>query len=279
MLGQPGREPQMQIVEGLAPGCHRSTPRAGAIALAQKQLWGPHGTPCSVQHSYASTTRASYDSGAAMPDEDPDNSEKSEDSAHSFDAVEAAAEFAAAMAKDPPRAPNGDAPGPGHDRYTALLEDEVESLKAELAEKEEALAAAQKKAASAAAEVDRIRARLEASAAGTIEHKRRSVLASFLDVADALDRAVVELGNGGGAAAIAQGVQGVRSELQNVLRQHGAKHQPSMGHPFDPAHHEAIATVPATADSPAGTITAVLSEGYVLGDHTLRAARVVVAKG
>jgi molecular chaperone GrpE len=203
-----------------------------------------------------------------MPDDDPENTD------HTFDAVQAAAEFAAAMAKGPPAAP---APGAGNDTYIALLEDEIETLRALLAEKEEALVVAQTRAASAAAEVDRVRVRIEGSAAATIEHKRRFVIASFLDVADALDRAVAELANGGVAPALAQGIRAVQSELQNVLGRHGAKYRPSMGQPFDPAHHEAIATVPATADTPAGTIAAVLSEGYDLGDATLRVARVVVA--
>ncbi|MCA9711306.1 MAG: nucleotide exchange factor GrpE [Myxococcales bacterium] len=211
-----------------------------------------------------------------MPDEDPEQTPSPEDH---FDAGQAAAEFAAAMAEEPPVTEGGEVRGGGNDKYIALLEDEVEHLKAMLAEKEEALTAAQKKGAAAAAEVDRVRARLEASATSTIERKRRAVLASFLDVADALDRAVAELANEEVAPALAQGVHAVRSELHNVLGRHGAKRRPSLGEAFDSAHHEAIATMPATGDTPDGTITAVLSEGYEIGEEMLRAARVVVAKG
>ncbi|MEX1362730.1 MAG: nucleotide exchange factor GrpE [Nannocystaceae bacterium] len=211
-----------------------------------------------------------------MPDDSPTDPGSSPSSPEAFDAARAAAEFAEAMAAEPDSGREG--PSPGTDNYTAMLEDEVEALKALLVEKEEALAAARDKAANAAAEVDRVRARLEGSAANTIERARRSVIASFLDVADALDRAVSELDSGVVAPAIAQGVRTVRSELRSVLRQHGARQRPSVGQPFDPAHHEAIAVVPATTDAPAGTITAVLSEGYEIGDVTLRVARVVVAK-
>ncbi len=207
-----------------------------------------------------------------MPDKDPDPIESAEPI---FDAAQAAAEFAAAMAEEPP---SSETPNTGTDKYTALLEEEVESLKAVLADKEQELLDAQKKATAAAAEVDRARTRIEASAAGTIERKRRSVLTSFLEVADAVDRAVDALTNGGVAPALTQGVQAVQSELRAVFGRHGAKHRPALGQPFDPAHHEAIATAPANADSPAGTITAVLGEGYDIGDETLRVARVVVAK-
>ncbi len=195
-----------------------------------------------------------------------------------FDAVKAAAEFAAAMAKDPHATSSGDSPSPGPDRYTAMLEEEVETLKALLGAKEAALAAAEQRAASALADVDKVRARIERSAAATIENKRRSVIASFLDVADGLDRAVAELSTRGVSPALAQGILAVRAELQSALKRHGAEHRPSIGLPFDSAHHEAVATAPATADAPDGTITAVLSEGYVLEGATLRAARVVVAK-
>ena len=211
-----------------------------------------------------------------MPDEDP---EAPPNTNPEFDAVQAAAEFAAAMAEDEAEAPAGGASGVGNDKYTALLEDEVETLRALLAEREEALAAAHAKAAAAVAEVDRVRVRLEGSVTGTIERKRRSVIASFLDVADALDRAVAELTRNQVAPLLAEGIRAVRSELHNVLGRHGARHRPSIGEAFDPAHHEAIATAPATADTPAGTISAVLSEGYEIGEETLRVARVVVAKG
>lgn len=207
-----------------------------------------------------------------MPSEDSDNAEQT------FDATQAAAEFAAAMSEDPVAPDGGEASSGGTDKYTAMLEDEVESLKAMLAEKEQALLAAQNKAAAANAEVARARTRIEASAASTIEQKRRSLIASFLDVADAVDRATEALSTGGAAPALIQGVEAVRSELRTVLGRHGATPRPALGEVFDAAHHEAIATAPATADHPAGTITAVLSEGYDIGDETLRAARVVVAK-
>lgn len=231
-----------------------------------------------------------------------ENAESTESAEAPFDAVQAAAELAAAMAR-PPEATQGEGEGEGEgegdaeaapeDKYTAILEDEVEALRAmladkaqlladkeqALADKDEEVAAALKRSAAARAEVDRVRARVEKRAADASERKRRSVIASFLDVADNLDRASLELGNDGTVApALAQGVQAVRSELHAILRQHGASHRPSLGEAFDPSLHEAIGTAPATEDAPAGTIAAVLREGYDLGDEPLRVARVVVAK-
>ncbi len=208
-----------------------------------------------------------------------DDAEKTDDAnaptsdAESFDAVGAAAELAAAMKRRP--APEADA---NPTNYTAILEDEVEALQRVVAEKEEALQAALEKAAQAKAEVDRARARLERDAAATIGRKQRDVVASFLDVADDLGRAAAELTGNGVNTALAQGVLMVASKLQTVLGRHGAVHRPALGLPFDSAHHEAIGTVPATDEVPEGTVASVVQEGYVIGDHTLRVARVVVAR-
>lgn len=215
-----------------------------------------------------------------MPDEDIENPEDtaSPDAAggdEPFDAVQAAAELAAAMAREPATTE----PSDGSDNYTAILEEEIEALKALLAEKEKALEAAHEKAAAATAEIDRVRARIERDAKGTIERGRRKVLISFLDVADDLDRAVAELAKHEVAPALAQGIGAVRDELRNALSLHGVTHRPSLGEVFDSAHHEAIGTAPASDSTPDGTIAAVLQEGYALGEEILRAARVVVAKG
>lgn len=197
--------------------------------------------------------------------------ESSNDTEGGFDAVQAAAEFAAAMADDPATSDAGN--------YTAILEDEVEALGRVLADKDEALEAARGKAEAARAEVDGVRVRIKRDADRTIERKHRAVLVSFLEVADDLDRVVQELGTHGVAPAIAQGVQMVRSKLHAVLTQHRAQHRPSLGRPFDPAHHEAVGVVPATDATPAGSVVEVLREGYELDEQTLRPARVVVAKG
>lgn len=49
--------------------------------------------------------------------------------------------------------------------------------------------------------------------------------------------------------------------------------------PFDPRVHEAVDSVPASMDVPAGTIVAVHRKGYFLGDRLLRPAKVTVTAG
>lgn len=209
---------------------------------------------------------------------DPDETAESPET---FDAVKAAEELAAALGREPAEASGG-----GGSNYTAILEDEVEALQTALAEKEQALAdkqaaleAAEAKATEARTEVARARARLEKDAKAEIERKRRGVIASFLDVADDLARAAEELASADVPEGLAKGVEVVARELEGVLKQHGVQRRTSLGQPFDSAVHEAIGTVPATAEAPDGTVAAVLSQGYDIGDEPLRVARVVVAKG
>jgi len=202
-----------------------------------------------------------------MPDENSKNTNQG------FDAAQAAAEFAAAMAGEPGEPAPSDA-----GNYTAILEGEVETLERMLADKDEALRAAQEKSAAASAEVDRVRTRIEREAERTIDRAHRAVLLSVLEVADDLDRAVEQLSTHEVPPAVAQGVQMVRSKLHAVLAQHRARHRPSLGLPFDSAHHEAVSLAPATDATPAGSVVEVLSEGYELDEQTLRPAKVVVAK-
>ena len=46
---------------------------------------------------------------------------------------------------------------------------------------------------------------------------------------------------------------------------------------FDPTTSQAIATVPADAEHPAGTVVVVFQRGWTLNDRVLRAAMVSVA--
>ncbi len=218
-----------------------------------------------------------------MPEDAPENPESSPEAAGTFDAVKAAEELAAALGREPASEEGRVAGSPTN--YTAILEDEVEALQRALAEKDQSLAektqaleAAEAKALEARTEVARARTRLERDAKAEIERKRRAIIASFLDVADDLERAAAELAKGDAPEAIAKGVQVVVRELEGVLKQHGVRLRPALGQPFDSAHHEAIGTVPASEETPDGTVAAVLSQGYEIGEETLRAARVVVAK-
>jgi molecular chaperone GrpE len=73
------------------------------------------------------------------------------------------------------------------------------------------------------------------------------------------------------------GFQMILTQLKDVLAQHGVMSFDSLGKPFNPHEHEAIEMVESTTQPP-GIIIEESIRGYKMGDRTIRAARVKVAK-
>ena len=74
-----------------------------------------------------------------------------------------------------------------------------------------------------------------------------------------------------------QGVSLVRQQFLATLDGLGVARVDPLGQPFDPARHEAVANVPASAAAPAGHVAGVVRPGYVIGEEILRPAMVAVA--
>lgn len=75
----------------------------------------------------------------------------------------------------------------------------------------------------------------------------------------------------------AYGFQMILAQFKDVLSQNGIQAIDSLGKPFSPHDHEAVEMVE-TAQEPPGTIIEECVRGYRMGDRTIRAARVKVAK-
>jgi molecular chaperone GrpE len=71
-------------------------------------------------------------------------------------------------------------------------------------------------------------------------------------------------------------VELIQRELLRVLEKFGVTPFDSMGQPFDPERHEAIARVPA-AGQHEGTVVNETARGYMLNGRVLRPAMVTVA--
>jgi molecular chaperone GrpE len=76
-------------------------------------------------------------------------------------------------------------------------------------------------------------------------------------------------------ADLRQGVELTYRELMRSLEAEGVTRFETVGQPFDPNLHEAIAT--RVAEAAGNTIVEEIEAGYRLGDKLLRPARVVVA--
>ena len=75
-----------------------------------------------------------------------------------------------------------------------------------------------------------------------------------------------------------EGVQLVAAQLDAVLKQHGCQPIETVGAPFDPNQHQAIAQEPSN-EHPAGTVTRAAQVGYKLQDRVIRPAQVFVSTG
>jgi molecular chaperone GrpE len=106
--------------------------------------------------------------------------------------------------------------------------------------------------------------------------ERARTSAEWLPVLDNLERALEHADAEPGA--VIQGVRSVLEQARDVICRLGYPRRDDMGQPFDPARHEAVATV-ADSSAPDGTVVAVLRPGYGEGTTQLRPAQVVVAQG
>lgn len=124
------------------------------------------------------------------------------------------------------------------------------------------------------AEMDNFRKRQTRRADEAIAAERERLLRSVLPLADNLNRALSY--NNAADDHLRQGVELTQRELLRFLAAEGVTKLETVGQPFTPELHEALAVVPAQAES--NTIVQEVEAGYMLGEKLLRPARVVVAE-
>jgi molecular chaperone GrpE len=154
----------------------------------------------------------------------------------------------------------------------------VQELEQRLATKDDELAATIARYREASNEFEEMRARIRRDTARDTERSRRMVLADLLEVVDNLDRAIDAARADRTATALLQGVELVRTQFLGKLEAHGVTRVPSAGLPFDPARHEAAATVPVPDQAQDGLVVGVIREGYAVGTDVLRPALVAVGR-
>jgi len=152
----------------------------------------------------------------------------------------------------------------------------VEELEAQLAEKNLEIQQLLAKYRGASDEFDQARARLRKEMTKDIERGRRSMLVSFLEVLDNLDRALDAAANRSDDPFV-QGVSLVRQQFLSTLESFGVTRIDPVGQTFDPSKHDAVASVAASDVAPPGRICGVIRPGYLIGDEVLRPAQVAVA--
>jgi molecular chaperone GrpE len=156
------------------------------------------------------------------------------------------------------------------------------------------------------AEIDRLRAELDAAQTQATEHlatlqrtaadfsnfRRRTaedrerelglasegLLLKVVAVADDFDRALDTMPAELTGLGWIEGIALLDRKLRALLESEGVKPIEAVGRQFDPREHEAIASVPGTG-KPDGEIVAEMQRGYRVRDRVLRPAMVAVASG
>ncbi|MCB9881630.1 MAG: nucleotide exchange factor GrpE [Planctomycetes bacterium] len=123
------------------------------------------------------------------------------------------------------------------------------------------------------ADIANMRRRANEDAVRAREQAIGRVTQELLPVIDAFELA---LGSDGDRDALLAGVRMVQGMLEDLLGRHGVEEIASLGEPFDPNVHEALASEPRD-DVAAGTIVAVHQKGFRVHGRVLRPARVIVA--
>jgi molecular chaperone GrpE len=123
------------------------------------------------------------------------------------------------------------------------------------------------------ADFENYRKRVAADVQAAQARGKSEVAREVIDAVDNLERALEAAGDGGNLAA---GVEMVLNGLRETLSRNGIEQVDPQGEKFDPHRHEALSTQPVEGTE-SGVVVEVLQKGYVLGDHLIRPARVVVS--
>ena len=125
----------------------------------------------------------------------------------------------------------------------------------------------------ALADLDNYRKRSERLADSRVAEARDRILRDWLDAVDSVETAL-DMTSGDSEL---EGLQAVRDQMRSILERQGVQRFGAIGERFDPDRHEAVAARDSDA-VPDRSIVDVVRAGYMVGDHVLRPARVIVSR-
>lgn len=128
------------------------------------------------------------------------------------------------------------------------------------------------------ADLENTRKRLHREKEEFARYAAESVVRELLPIVDSLDHALVAVDKQSDPQAVIKGVHLIYRQLLGVLAKEGVKRIPTVGEPFDPNHHEAVAHVDAVDGQKDNDIVEEVQVGYTMHDRLIRPAMVKVAK-
>jgi molecular chaperone GrpE len=155
--------------------------------------------------------------------------------------------------------------------------DELENLRAEMAEitqkADEYLRLAQR----TQADFINYRRRIEEERAAQTREATVAFIQRLLPILDDFERALASAVPEDLESAWGKGVLLVERNLRGLLAADDVERMDAVGAEFDPRQHEAVARAPSSGEVPEGHVLHVVRPGYRKGDRVIRPAQVVVA--
>lgn len=131
----------------------------------------------------------------------------------------------------------------------------------------------------AQADAQNIRRRAEQDVEKAHKFALEKFAKELLPIVDGLEKAVeAEVASGNEMTTLREGVEMTLSMFLSGVKKFKLEQIDPVGHPFDPALHEAMTMVEAP-DAEPNTVIAAMQKGYTLSGRLIRPAMVVVSKG
>ncbi|HEX2014060.1 MAG TPA: nucleotide exchange factor GrpE [Nitrososphaera sp.] len=127
------------------------------------------------------------------------------------------------------------------------------------------------------ADFDNYRKQMEKQIASKSESMKAELLLKFLSIRDDYLRALAVASQSKTEPLVIQGLGGILKNIDSLLASEGVMEIESVGTPFDPNVHDAIAHS-ANDDVPENTVTTEIRKGYMLNGRVLRPSLVEISK-
>jgi molecular chaperone GrpE len=158
------------------------------------------------------------------------------------------------------------------------LRKELELVRGELRKAKESSEGSLNKMKYLMADFDNYRKQMEKQVASKTESLKAELLLKFLNIRDDYLRALSVAKQGGKSEPVViEGLEGILKNIDSLLASEGVREIETVGTPFDPNVHDAIAY--STMESaPENTVTTEIRKGYLLNNKVLRPSLVEISK-
>jgi molecular chaperone GrpE len=154
---------------------------------------------------------------------------------------------------------------------------EVERLSEELKLAKDTAESSMNKIKYLMADFDNYRKQMEKQLASRAESIKAELLLKFLGIRDDYLRALSVARQSKSEAVVIEGLEGILKNIDSLLSSEGVVEIETVGTPFDPNVHDAIA-YSAREDLGENAVTAEIRKGYMLNGRVLRPSLVEVSK-